>query len=241
MINRQRFDCILSLQSNMKKLICLLVIAFCYATAIAQLYLEPVAGYQVDINNNRFKMINTGIQFSWAKNKQYELMLQLQKSWPVSLQSGTVAYTSNPALSLSTVATKKINPSIFSFALGQRLVIAGKESLNKFSFLTSGGLVYQNIAVKYQYDKSNYTLLNPDQTAETVSVFVGAGIEYMRLLKNGRLFFQVNISTPPFADNPPAYSSFTFMAPVTFNAGYSIMVKKLSNEKRKKHRREKNK
>ena len=49
--------------------------------------------------------------------------------------------------------------------------------------------MYQKIKVNYQYDKSNYIVLNPDETEEQTGLYVSTGLEYMRQLQYRQVFF----------------------------------------------------
>jgi hypothetical protein len=195
-------------------------------TCSAQVYIEPVAGYQLDMNHSGFRQINSAVQFSFKQSSRYEFILLVQKSWPLSLISYDSSFTANPSLPLFSLAQKTIQPGSFTLSLGHRWVVAGATGPNKFSLLLNTGVTLQRIKVRYQYDKSNYTILNPDQTQERFSVFVSGGVEYMRLLKTGRLFFQIIVSSPPAGKSFKYPSSFQLMAPISFNAGYSIPIKK---------------
>jgi hypothetical protein len=217
----------------MKKGIPLLIVLSLLAFKVtAQLYLEPITGYQLDINNKGFHQINSGVQLAFKKSKRYEFTLLVQKSWGLSKISGDSAFTANPSLPVYAAAQKKILPGSFSFSAGHRIVLAGTGGRDKFSLLINTGFTGQKIKISYQYDKSNYTILNPDQTQDRFSVFISGGIEYMRVLKAGRLFFQINISSEPAGKliKSSSYqlypSSFHWMAPVGINAGYSILLKK---------------
>jgi hypothetical protein len=195
-------------------------------TCCAQLYIEPVAGYQMDMNHSGFKQINSSLQLSFKKSNHYEFILLLQKSWPLAMVSSDSSFTANPSLPLYTAAKKTIQPGSFAVSAGHRFVVAGRGGRNKLSLLLNTGITMQKIKVSYGYDKINYTVLNPDKTQSRTNVFISAGAEYMRLLKNGRLFFQLNVCSPPAGRRLKYPSSFTFMAPLNFNLGYSIPVKK---------------
>ena len=211
----------------MRKIIpLLLVINLSAFNCIAQFYIEPVIGYQIDMNNSRFIQINSAIQFAFKRSKRYEFILLVQRSWPLSHVSSDSSFTANPSLPLYAAAQKTILPGAFSFSAGHRFVVAGKNSVNKLSLLINTGLTAQKIKVSYGYDKNNYTILNPDKTQNRLSVFVSGGVEYMRLLKSGRLFFQINVSSPPAGKSFKYPSSFQLMAPINFSAGYSIPIKK---------------
>ena len=212
----------------MKKIIALLVTFNCLTCfCSAQFSIEPLVGYQIDLNNsNRYKQVNSGIQFCWNESRVYELLFQVKKSWPIASVSGDSSFTLNPNLPVYSNAEKTIRPAALSFAIGQRFKVAGKKSSNVLFILLYTGITSQEISVNYQYDKSNYTILNPDKTQTRIGPFISGGLEYMRLLKRGRCFFQVNLSTAPIRKKIKYPSSFTFVAPLSFNAGYSIKISK---------------
>jgi hypothetical protein len=87
------------------------------------------------------------------------------------------------------------------------------------------GFLYQKMDVDYQYDKTNYIVLNPDKTSEVAGLFLSGGLEYMRQLKTGRLFAELNFSTPPVTGKRSYPYSFNTMAPFSINFGYSILLK----------------
>jgi hypothetical protein len=154
------------------------------------------------------------------------MSFQLQKSWPLPYVSNDSSFSTNPTLPVYASAKKILRPSATSFAVGHRLKVVGKKSVNIFSLIAYTGLTAQKINVNYTYDKNNYTILNPDKTQKRISVFLSAGAEYMHLLKNSRFFIQLIFSTPPIAKKINYPSSFNFLAPLSFNAGYSIQLKK---------------
>ena len=203
-------------------------------SAAAQFHIEPIAGYQLDMNNkeHKFSMINSAIQLCWKASQHYEFILQFQKSWPVTKTLSDSSFTLNPALPVYTNAIKKIDPSSWSLAIGHRFIVTSPKSNNILSILLYTGFANQKIAVAYQYDKNNYTILNPDQTQQRSGVFISGGIEYMRQLKTGRLFLQATIGTMPSGGKIPPYSSFDFITPLSFNVGYSVPVKKNKHEKK---------
>jgi hypothetical protein len=217
----------------MKKIIALLItISLFDGYCVAQFYIEPVIGYQIDLNNkNRFEQINSAVQCSFKKSKNYEFVLQLQKSWPLPFFSNDSSFSQNPALPVYANAKKTIRPASSLFAIGHRITVTGKNSSNIFLVVLYTGITSQKIQVSYQYDKSNYTILNPDQTQERVGIIFSGGLEYMRLLKNGRLFIQLNFVTEPVGKKIKYPSSFDFIAPLSLNAGYSIPIKKNKHEK----------
>ena len=211
----------------MRKIIpLLLVINLSAFNCIAQFYIEPVIGYQIDMNNSPFKQINSAVQFTFKKSRKFELSFKLERSWPVSVISFDSAFTANPSLPLYTIAKKTILPGAFTFSAVNRFAVYGIHTSNIFFVLVSSGFTAQKIRISYQYDKNDYTILNPDKTQDRVSLFLSCGVEYMRLLKNGRLFFQLNVCTPPAGKSIKYPLSFKFMAPLNFNTGYSIPIKK---------------
>ena len=216
----------------MRKIVALLISVWLFAFACkAQFYIEPIVGYQLDLNsNNKFKQLNTAVQFSFRKNRHYELTVLLQKTGFSKYVSGDSSFTLNPALPLYANAAKTIRPSSFSVAVGHRFTIVGGKTNNIFSFILYSGLNVQRFAVAYKYDKSNYTILNPDKTITLAGIYLSGGFEYMRKLKNGRFFTQLVVASPP-ARKIKYPSSFGLMAPLSLNAGYSIFIKKTKHAK----------
>jgi hypothetical protein len=199
----------------------------------AQIYIEPVAGYQLDIANRaKFSQINTGIQVSFKKGRGYELVARIQKSSPLVYHGkADSAFTPNTSLPLYESAGQTIHPGAWYFSVDHRFILNGSNAKQHFSVLLHTGVTYQNIIVAYDYDKNNYTVLNPEKTRKATSIFVGTGFEYMRIFKDNRVFFQITIDTPPGHGASSYPSSFSFMAPLAFNAGYSILIKKKKHEK----------
>jgi hypothetical protein len=217
----------------MKTKLCLAVaFTLVTATTFAQFYLEPFVGFQIDmVNKARFKMINTAVQGNYQFNKHAELFVRLQKSWPIENTTHESSYTANPSFPVYATAIKKAKPSGYSAAFGNRIRLNGANKHHVFSFMFFGGYSFQKIEVNYKYDKNIYTILNPDQTLKKGGFFVGGGFEYMRIIKNGRLLFQLNLASPPIVEKIKYPYSFTLMVPLSFNIGYSIMLKKRNNEK----------
>ncbi|HVZ98157.1 MAG TPA: hypothetical protein VG847_14845 [Chitinophagaceae bacterium] len=199
---------------------------------IAQLYIEPIAGYQYDLNNHgHFNQLNTGVQAAFSKGRNYELVVKVQKSWGFPYRSSDSSFTANPSLPLYAAANKTIRPSIWFFSVDHRFKINSRNPKQRFSFLLLTGFTDQRLTVNYQYDKVHYTILNPDATQKMFSLYVGAGVEYMRFIGNNRVFAQLTISSPPVSNAIKYPSSFSYMAPLAFNAGYSIFIKKKKHEK----------
>jgi len=190
----------------------------------AQIFIEPIAGFQKDFNNSKFNLVNTGLKFSFKESRHYELLVAAYRSWGFSTGGNDIAFTVNPALPLSSIAAKKIIPSAISIALGHRIAITGNKPKDKLSLLLYTGVTFQQFAVKYQYDKENYTILNPDGPLNRNGIYMSGGIEYMRMLNKGRLFFQLLAATPPSGKESKYPNSFHAMAPVNFQAGYSVII-----------------
>ena len=204
-------------------LLCMAMV-FCQIV-YCQLYIEPFAGYQKDLNNKNFQLLNTGVQLSFIRSRRYELILQLQKSWPFSRHSADSSFTLNPNLPLYSAAAKNLRPSVITAAFGNRFKILGVHSKNGLYVKVFTGFVYQRVSVRYQYDKTNYIVVNPDKTLQAAGVFLSGGLEYMRQLPTGRLFGEINFSTPPATGKLDYPYSFNLMAPFSVNIGYSILLK----------------
>lgn len=214
-----------------KKLLFFFILDFYSFYLDAQIFVEPVIGCQVDVNNKPgMKQWNTGLQFAFVKNKS-EFLIILQKSHPVSSASFDSSFTTNLALPLYNPVQKQISPSSFSFALSWRKPIIGSREKQHLSLLTSAGISRQKISVAYNYDKNNYTILNPDKTLKATGLILAIGTEYMLPVKTGRFFLQIIITSPPLGIEINYPSSFRYIAPLSFNAGYSIEIKKHHEKK----------
>ncbi len=216
----------------MRKALSLLIILYlnCQRSA-AQIFIEPLVGYQVDVNNKPgLNQWNTGVQFVFKKAKHHEFLLQVQKSWPISSLSYDSSFTTNPALPIYAPAQKKISPGILSFILSERIKIIGTEKTGYLFLPFSMGISTQKIIVDYNYDKTNYTILNPDETLKTTVLVLGTGLEYLKPIKKGRLFVQVHV-TAPISSGLSYPFSFRRISPLSFNFGYSFQLKKKHEKK----------
>ena len=194
--------------------------------SFTQIYIEPLAGYQLDLNNhNRNKLFNTGVQLA-IRMKKYEFLMQFQKSWPQTSNYTDSSFTLNPNLPLYAPAAKTIRPSLYSLSVGNRIKLAGRKTNNSLFAKISLGIMYQRIAVAYHYDKINYIILNPDKAQHTAGPFVSAGLEYMYQIKRSRIFAELNFSSPPGGSSSGYPNSFNLVAPVSLNIGYSIQLSK---------------
>lgn len=198
----------------------------CLFTSTAQTHLEIFTGYQKDLNNRQyhFNMLNSGIQFSWQKSRTYELLLQLQKSWPIKNNLAETFYTSNPTLPVESKGNKVISPSTATVSLGHRFVVTGKHFNGSISILLYTGLAHQKIRVDYN-NKQDYIVLNPDKTLERTGFFIATGAEYLKQLKNGRFFFQLIAGPQPWFEKVRNHLSYYMMAPLSLNVGYSYIIK----------------
>lgn len=203
-----------------------LLLFFIYFPTNAQVYVEPIIGYQIDMTNHpRLNQLNTSVQFAF-KTKRSELLLTLQKSWGLNRFSTDSSFTLNPALPLSSPAHKKISPNSFSFLVTRRSFLFGNRSGQHVSFLSTIGIEYQQIHVHYTYDKNDYVILNPDKTIQQTSWTLGAGLEYMLPVKSGRFFTQLIISAFTVTQKINYPTSFGFTNPLSVNIGYSFLLKK---------------
>ena len=210
----------------MKTSLLLFIAIAVFNSSFAQVYIEPFAGYQKDLNNKNFNLLNAGLQLSYKKSKGYELIFQLQKSWPSARRSNDSSFTLNPNLPLYSPAAKKISPAAFTIGVGNRIKVLGRKTKTSVFAKMYTGFVYQKMGVDYQFDKTNYIVLNPDKTSELAGLFLSGGLEFMRQLKTGRLFGELNFSTPPVTGKRSYPYSFNTMAPFSINIGYSMLLKK---------------
>jgi hypothetical protein len=208
----------------MNKVTALLIGILFVCNCDAQFYIEPILGYQKDLNkNSKLKQLNTAINICWKVGPKYELILQVQRSWPSSYKSTDPAYTTNPALPVYAAANKSISPSALSLLIGHRIKLAGRSGNNSLFVNLSAGVSDQQIKVDYSYDKNNYTILNPDKTVKETGLYLSGGIEYMRNLKTGRIITQLLFGG--FIHEEINYpNSFYFLVPFSFNVGYSIPI-----------------
>jgi hypothetical protein len=209
----------------------LFLLLFACSSAKAQWYIEPVAGWQVDINNRiHFKQLSTAVNFCNKISGRYEIIFQLQKSWPLAYQGADTAFTTNTTLPLHTTAEKTISPASFSLGMGQRFKVVGDGSNFLLATLYTG-LLTQQVKVIYNYDKNNYTILNPDQTQTRTGLYIGCGTAYIRQFNKGRLLLQLGYS---FLLQSKIYypGSFNFLTPLSIEAGYSIPLTKGKHEKK---------
>ncbi len=216
-----------NLYNNMRKGLFIFIITISAARCYAQTYIEPIVGYQIDINkNSKFHEAGLGLQAAFRLRKSYELIAKIERSIGFHVHGSDPSFTTNISLPLYTSAAKTIKPAVWYISVDHRFILNPQNKKELFSILLHTGLTFQKITVSYQYDKSNYTILNPDQTQKANSLFIGTGFEYMRLYKYDRLFVQLTIDTAPAANS---FSSFSFIAPLALHVGYSIAI----NKKRK--------
>lgn len=201
-------------------------------SSYAQKFIEPVIGFQVDPNNSgKFKLLNTGIQLAFKESRRYEMVIRMQKCWGLNYHSSDSSFTTNQALPLYAPANKTILPGEWYLSLDHRFILKSRNTNHQFYILLLTGLTFQNLQVTYQYDKNDYTILNPDKTLKGSGLLIGTGFEYMRSFKNNRLFFRLTADALQIGGKIKYPSSFTYMSPVAFNAGYSVLIKKKKHAK----------
>src|SRR5664279_3765579 len=122
----------------------------------AQIYLEPIAGFQADMNNGtRFKQINSGMQAAFRISHSYELIVRVQNNWALSNSTGSdSSFTVNPALPLYAAAKKTIRAGAWYYSIDHRFILNTKNKKQQFSILFHTGVSTQQLIVNYQYDKS---------------------------------------------------------------------------------------
>lgn len=214
---------------NMKKIVLLLLLAvFSGAYCSAQFSLEPYVGYQHDLNNysKGFKQYNTGLQIVWKAQRRYEILMMVQGSWPVSKTGTDSIFTTNPSLPVAALASNTYSPTSLYVAVGQRFKVTNTASINSLAIVVNVGICYQKITVSHKYDKSNYVILNPDNTIDRTGPYLSGGLFFMHTTGNGGLFAEAIISSPPVGGKTRAYSSYNFLAPLAVNIGYSITLSK---------------
>lgn len=201
-----------------------MAVAMFHTVAYCQFYVEPLAGIQKDMNNSSYSFFNSGLRATY-KIRRYEMVLQFQKSWPYSWYGTDPSFTLDTLLPVYSLAGKQIKLSSFSFAFGNRFKVIGNNqgSCLFISFYT--GVMFQKASVIYSFDKNHYTILNPDQSQDLAGLFASGGLEYMWQFKKGRIFAELNFSTPP-AGNWAYPASFGVVSPLSFNVGYSFKISK---------------
>ena len=216
----------------MNKLIALLLGILFFYDCDAQFYIEPIVGFQKDLNKgSKLNQINSAITVSWKVGRTLELNVQVQRSWPITYKSSDASYTTNPTLPVYASANKTISPSALSLLVGQRTKIVGGASNNSLFFVCYLGVSNQKIKVDYSYDKTNYTILNPDKSVNETGLYLSGGLEYMRNLRFGRIFTQL-LAGGFIHDDINYPNSFYFLVPLSINVGYSIPIfKKDKHEK----------
>ena len=99
----------------MKCILALFVaVSLLHLASSAQVFIEPFAGYQTDVNNHQFKLVNIGLQLAFKKGKRYELLFQVQKSWSKTVTIQDSSFTLNASLPLYAPAAKSMRPSSFT-------------------------------------------------------------------------------------------------------------------------------
>ncbi|MBX9784517.1 MAG: hypothetical protein K2X48_14605 [Chitinophagaceae bacterium] len=210
----------------MKKTI-LTVALFISIKSFAQTYLEPFAGISYDLRNKQhFTLVNTGMAISFKTNSFYEFSAGVIKKWGTNKKSTDSAFTTNISLPVSAIAEKIYQPSAFDLFINNRFTILKSNNINSLNLILLFGISIQRVKVSYNYNKNDYTVLNPEISIAGTGFFAGTGIEYMKQIKKGRLIAQLSVATLPVTKKQPAINSFRLLAPLSLNIGYSIPLSK---------------
>lgn len=223
---------------NLKTLSALSVLtALLYSGQLtAQITVEPYLGYSVDVHNREhFSQVNTGVYLGFINQPSYKMLVSFQGSFPVFPHTGADnAFTPDPGLPLNSIARRKTSAQALSVALSHRFRIGGRYKKNAFSAVLNFGVASHNIRVRYyDYDKENYTVLNPHIHHKKGGVFFGAGVHYDHKFKDGRLFAQFMAGSPLLIKWNQYY--YKTLAPLSLNIGYGfdMNIKKGAAKSRK--------
>jgi hypothetical protein len=214
----------------MKLKIYLIILLFLFSVQLfAQKYIEPILGIQynqktadaVEIN---IKQITLGAQICFAIRKYYENGFQINVGLPIPFKSYDSSFSLNPGLPFYNRVDKSL--SIFSSTVNffQNFKLISFTEKDKLFFQLNIGFTYQKLSVDYTYDKTNYVILNPDKDLQKAGLYIGIGLQYLHELKNGRIFLQGSVNSPPLVkrnDYPTIYKG--LLNPV-IAAGYSIKL-----------------
>lgn len=210
----------------MKKI--LLAVLLAVSThCVAQIYIEPLAGYAIDVRNKpSFHLFNTGLSFSFPTQSFYEFSVGFSNSFGMTRKGSDSAFTTNLSLPAGIRAGKSLQPSGWSLFFNNRFQFYKYGNNNALNFIVLIGIAKQKIAVSYDYNKTDYTILNPETSIEELGLYTGYGFEYVKTFNRNRLIAQLNFSTPPIAGRQPEINSFKLMTPLSFNIGYSFQLSK---------------
>lgn len=224
----------------MKKVKQLITIFFAIGISIngfSQKYVEPFVGYKINKGQNvngapalTIKQLCVGVQVA-SINKRFENVFQFNIGLPITKKLLDSSFTLNPTLPLFKTATKSINIYSANVNFLQKFILVRFSKFDNLNFLLNTGLQYQLINVRYDNDRVNYVILNPDKTLNRFGVVLGVGINYTHYLPKGRIFVQTDAYLPAITARNKYPTQLKSMASVHFIAGYSIPFKIKKNEK----------
>lgn len=207
-------------------LLYLILVLFCN-TGSAQTYIEPFIGFAADIRQNqRLNMINTGVQFAFAKKSGYEFIVGAVQGFGIKINGSDSSFTANPSLPIYSNAEKTVHAEFSGIYTNHRFRFfrTGKNQYVNFNFIA--GIRMQRVVVNYILSNPDYIVLNPETNYLRLGIYAGTGFEYIYLFKKGRIFFQSNIITPSIRRKREKINSFNQPVPFNFNLGYSFPLKK---------------
>lgn len=206
-------------------LLYLLLFIFC-KTSIAQTYLEPIVGYAADAREKQnLSMINTGLQVSLAKKSGFEFSMGVIHGFGIKRNGSDSSFTLNPSLPVYSNAAKTVQAEFSGIFTNYRFKLfkTGINQYINFNFIT--GIRLQRVLVNYRLSHPDYIVLNPETNYKRFGLYVGAGLEYVYVLENGRIIFQSNILNPSVRRRKEKINSFNQHVPLNFNIMYSIKLK----------------
>jgi hypothetical protein len=210
-------------------------VIICCQICKAQFYFEPLIGYQIDQSYNgrdgKFNQFNSAISFIWQCDDKYGVGIQIQRTFPRQYHSIDSSFTANPAFPIYAPAYKTITVKFYSVSIAQHIYIFGWKNQSRINLIVNEGIMNVSMNVSYNYDKTNYTILNPDRTEIMNAAYFTPGVEYVRQLKYGKFFGQVSVTTVTNAKTGYP-NSFKYYKPISLNIGYSIPI--ISNHYEKK-------
>lgn len=201
------------------------------AKVFSQKFIEPVVGIVTNkkVSNGievNLKQITVALQICNAHKKKYENGFKLDVGLPITFKGNDISYTLNPALPLNKTADKSVKKTSVSLTFFQNFKLFSITKNDNFSFLLNTGASYHKINVKYDYDKTNYVVLNPDKTFQQSGIYLGMGFQYLYALKQGRIFLQSVLNFPLITKKNNYPTSYKGLFSPTINVGYSIPLNK---------------
>ena len=217
----------------MKRLLLTLVAFASFFNVFSQNYIEPFLEFRtnksIEKTNNPaviLHQIYTGIQLSKIKSHRFEYAFQLGFGLPISHKRADSSFTLNTNLPVYMKANKTISVFSTSIYYVQKYLLVDVKEKDKLNFLINTGFTYRNLKITYDYDKTNYTILNPDKTQSLLGVSVGMGFQYTHIIKNNRLFIQAYMDFPLIRPKTNYPGVLKTIVPLTTAIGYSLKQKK---------------